>query len=137
MIKDTLRDNLTRLMLHHDYVRPNGQPHQTKLAKDTGVDQKTIGNYLSVEWKGSPNIETLERLCPALEVSVWQLLMPNLPVGLRSLNVLYGGLDQQMLDLCATLKQLPADTRQYIVELAEFHAAKQARPKSPETGWRS
>lgn len=133
MIKEVIRHNLRRLMAHHGYVKSNGEPNQTALHKDTGVDQKSIGNLLREDWQGHPNVETLERLCPALQVSVWQFLMPNLPVGLPALKTLHDGLDQQMLELCAIMSDLPDEARRQLIDMAEFQAAKHGRNKAAKT----
>lgn len=75
-IKSVLAHNLNRLMDHADVS-------QTTLGKKAGVDPSTIGRIRTQ--KNAPDIETLEAICTALGVAVWQALVPdmdpaNLPV---------------------------------------------------------
>ena len=49
---------------------------QTTLGKKAGVDPSTIGRIRTQ--KNAPDIETLEAICNALGVSVWQALVPEM-----------------------------------------------------------
>lgn len=74
--RGVLADNLNRLMAH-------AEVNQTALGKKAGVDQSTIGRIR--KQKHAPDVDTLERICKALGVSLWQILVPkldptNLPV---------------------------------------------------------
>lgn len=64
--------NLKILMNHH-------QDDQNKLAKKSGVSQKTISNMLNPGDSNAPNLKNIARIAKAYKLQTWHLLYPNAP----------------------------------------------------------
>ncbi len=71
-IKQTLAENLVRLM-HHDDAHPITQ---AELARRSKVDQRYIGRLLNAEFNAS--VKVLEKLAKAFDLQPWQILVPGL-----------------------------------------------------------
>lgn len=71
--------NLTALLNHHYKQHPNVTLRQKALEHDSGVRSSTIQRLMKEEV--GANLETLELLAAPFNLSVYQLLAPNLDVG--------------------------------------------------------
>lgn len=115
----TIRANVRRLMVLR------GITADTDLAEQAGVNQSTIWKLLKADPPKSPKLETLEGVASALRVAVWELAMPNLPVGSEAVNDLRGGLSAQGMMLCAIFHRLPEPARRELLSYAEYQANRQ------------
>ncbi len=79
-IKQTLAENLVRLM-HHDDAHPITQ---AELARRSKVDQRYIGRLLNAEFNAS--VKVLEKLAKAFDLQPWQILVPGLDPGNPPVN---------------------------------------------------
>lgn len=68
--------NVTRLLDHHYRHLPNVTQRQRALAKDSGVGFGTIQRIMKREVGAS--LDNLETISDALQVSVYQLMLPSL-----------------------------------------------------------
>lgn len=82
-MKKPLNQVLAENLHHFMALRPDSNT-QPKLAKRSGVSQRTIGNYLRPELRAPTNtgkapsakLSEIELLAKALEVDAWELLRP-------------------------------------------------------------
>ena len=79
-IKQTLAENLVRLM-HHDDAHPITQ---AELARRSKVDQRYIGRLQNAEFNAS--VKVLEKLATAFDLQPWQILVPGLDPGNPPVN---------------------------------------------------
>lgn len=83
-ISDVLAGNLKYWMRDRQFVNKTGELNQSKLARASGVAQKTVSNYLNPKQrdpkisgeKGAPNLSKIMMLAKALNIPVWLLLRP-------------------------------------------------------------
>ena len=50
---------------------------QPSLAAKSGVDQKTISNYINPDFARSPTLDNMERIAAAYKIDLWKMLMPD------------------------------------------------------------
>lgn len=86
--------------------------NQTKLAKMSGVSQKTISNILKEEQ--TPTIETAQLLASAFGLEGWHLIMPNLPTDLVTSSTIES--------LFTSFLGASAGGREMIIKVAEREA---------------
>jgi transcriptional regulator with XRE-family HTH domain len=66
--------NIKRLMVHQGWT-------QEKLARQAGVNQKTISNIVSTDkFDISPTLESIDRIAFVFGLPVWHLCLPDLPL---------------------------------------------------------
>lgn len=114
----TIRENVERLKALH------GIATDVDLAERAGVNQSTIWKLLKANPPKAPKLDTLEGVATALKVAVWQLAMPNLPVGSPAVVDVRGGLSAEALSLCAVYQALPAQAQREVLSFAEFQASR-------------
>lgn len=73
---EIVASNLRTLMAASGMTRKDGTPNQSRLAKRSGVNQRTIGRILALEM--TPTIDLLEEIALAFGLHSWQLLIPGL-----------------------------------------------------------
>lgn len=88
--KYSLARNLRFLMDNY----PGGKLSEQRLAKMAGVAQKTINNILNPDRQevGAPNLDTVDKLAAVFDLTLWHLIIPDLPEELiknKSLENLY------------------------------------------------
>lgn len=72
-IREILASNLSKLMEMSIDCKS-----QNALAKRSKVAQTTIGNYLSINYVGYPNLEKVEMLARCFGLEAWNLLHPTM-----------------------------------------------------------
>lgn len=79
-------------MERKNWVKPNGEVNQSKLADESKVDQKSISNYLKALKPGnklelddlpSPSLVNLAKMAGALGMQPWELLHPDIDRAVR------------------------------------------------------
>lgn len=86
--KVILAENLTKLMIHRGFVKPDGTPNQNRLflafkERNIQADQTTVGRILNQT--SSVTLDKLEGIAQFFGLELWQITMPgldpdNLPV---------------------------------------------------------
>lgn len=71
-------ENLKALMIYHGFVKKDGSPNQSALAKHLNgtPNQTTIGRILRGDM--SPTMENMHDIAKAFDLHEWQLMVPFL-----------------------------------------------------------
>lgn len=78
-MRKVLAENLRRLLDHHYRALPNLTARQRALEKASGMKFSTIQRACKGE--NGASLDTIEALAGALDLSVYQMLIPSLDVG--------------------------------------------------------
>lgn len=83
---EVIRENVRRLMIE----RGMGD-NESELSRKAKLVQRTLNKVLNTQ--DNPTLGTLTKIARGLDLSVWQLLMPNVPGDLAVTQPLMGGMD--------------------------------------------